>query len=299
MTAEIYYPNSFSHPDFVITQIDRELDPEFNFEDVSEIAGSAVFPGFTGSESNDPKLDFSTTQVKTVLDACTIEGVVNPNGDEPVILDWKRGQNLGARAANNAGNHISMTAGNSLFYWKGISAGEKGMAKIDCCWRPVSVSGNPPWVLAFNHNITNLPTVEHLYRLGPVTLTYLKLGGSNVTITICNDGWTWANNIVERNKMCSGANAPIYASIGNVVPTVEVTTDNLAQPLGLAPHGASIVSASFYLRKLTPGGIDVPPGTAQHIKLTSTVGSVKPMGSKKFKFQLHSFTKDTASTIPT
>lgn len=299
MTAEIYYPNAMAHSGLVITQIDRELDPDFNFEDISEVASSAVFPGFTGSEFKDPKLDFSTTQIKEVLDSCTIEGVALPDGDDPFVLDWRRGQNLGSRQANNAGNHISMTANMSLFYWKGITAGEKGLAKIDCCWRPIiDASGNPPWTLAFNHSITTSPTIEHLYKVGPVVLTYLKPGGSNTTITICNDGWTWSNNIVEKNKMCGGANAPVYASIDRVAPTVEVPTENLAQNLGLAPHGASIVSAAFYLRKMAQGSVAVPPGTAQHIKLTSTVGSVKPMGSKRTKFQLHSFTVDTASTIP-
>lgn len=300
MSLEIFYPNALATDEFVLTQLEDEVSPEYNFTESSLIAPGATFPGFTSLEMKDPKVDSSTTQIKTVLDAIAAAGSegIALALTTPSDLEWQKGRNLEGREPPTAAVHISVRANVALFYWKGITAGEKGFAKLDFVWMPtLDDNGNPPLVTSRDVALTQLPVVTELYRTGPVIMTVETPTDGVITHEICNDGWTWDNNVTLKQKKCGGETAYAYNAVKYSEPKITIPTDNLSQVLSLY-EGGSIVSIDAYLRRAQQGGENVPPGTPQHIKMSSIVGTAYPVNAKTITAMLHSFTFDTASAIP-
>lgn len=298
----VFYPNALITPSFVLTQLEQDVSPEYNFEEASYIAPGATFPGFTGLESKDPKVDSSTTQIRTVLDNMAFEGV-SVGFTAASSMEFQQGKNLEGREPAADLVHTRVTASNSLFYWKSIKAGEKGFAKIDFSWNAViDANGNPPLVTNNNVALTELPVVGELYRTGPVNLVIQLPDGAGgfttETFNLCNDGWTWDNNIKIKQKKCGGLTAYSYAAVEMAEPKISIPTDNISQVLSLFEGGA-IVSLDCYLRRALQGGENVDPGTAQHIKLSTIVGTAYPTNARTIMAMPHSFTVDTASIIPT
>ena len=293
----IFYPNALTTPSFVLTQF-KEANPQWNWEESSVTASGAVFPGFTGMESHEPKLETSTTEIKKILDAMQSDGVA-VGFDGNVDLEWQRGRNLGTREQPNQSQHINLRSTRSLFFWKSIKAGEKGFAEIDFCFKPIiDEAGNPPLVPSFGSTLTQSALVQELYRTGPVVMTVAPADGSaNQTFNVCNDGWTWENNVVLKRKSCAGATADVYAAVETVTPKLTIPTENTADVLRFT-RGGAVVSIDCYLRRAAQGGLNLPNDVAQHIKMSSVSGTVKTNDSKTIGAMVHSFSFDTSSVIP-
>jgi len=298
MAVGIFYPNALKTPDFDLTQLESDASPEINWEDTSLIAPGATFPGYTGLEKRDPMLDSSTTQIATVLNAMTDEGI-SIGWDAAVDMEYQQGKNLGGRELATDAKHTILRATKSIFFWKSIQAGETGFAKLDFTWKAIlDALGNPPLVPSFNVPITVAPVVTELYRTGPVILTVAPLdGGPNETYEICNDGWTWDNNITVKEKKCSGQSAYSYVAVETATPKLTIPTDNINEVLPMI-DGASIVSVDAYLRRAQQGGDNVDIAVPQHIKISSVVGTVYPNNVRSLMAMIHSFVFDTASVIP-
>lgn len=293
--AKIFYPYALNFGAFALTQLEASANPEYNWEDATYTPPGSVFPTFTGMEYYEPKLETTTTQIKTVLDAIAANGVegVARGFTDPVDFSWLKGQNLGSRHAPTDAEHSQVRANNSLFFWKGIKAGEKGFVNLDFCWKPIiDADGNPPWVPANGIALPALSPEVELYKTGPVVA---NIAGQPVVI--CNDGWNWDNQIKLRRKACGGKDADDYVSIENVAPKVMIPTESVDDVISLS-NGQSISSIDVYLRRHVQGGTIVPPDVPQHIKFSSVVGTMKPENARSISAMMHSFTFDTASVIP-
>ena len=276
--------------------MEQDVTPEFNFEESSYIAPGATFPGFTGIESKDPKVESSTTQIKTVLDAMAFEQISIAFG-AAADLEYQKGKNLEGREPPNQPLHTRVRALLSMFYWRSIKANESGFAKLDFSWNTVTDGINPPLVTSNNVMLTTLPFVDQLYRTGPVILTAI-INGVSTTYEICNDGWTWDNNITMKKKRCAGLTSYSYIAVENAEPKVTIPTENVAEALSFF-EGSPVVSIDCYLRRAQQGGENVDPATAQHIKLSSVIGTAYAPNAKSIMASLNSFTVDTSVAIPT
>lgn len=301
MSVGILYPNALVTPEFTLTQLEAELNPEFKWEELVNINPGAVFAGFTGMESHDPRLETATTQIRTILDAIIdfgSDGTFISFSNIPVDLEYRKGRNLGTKFQNGDSVHTNLRAGSSMLWWKGIKANEKGFSKMDICWKPIEdANGNPPFVPTSGVPISTNPITQELYRPGPVVLTYSVNGGANETVELCNTGWTWENKIEEKRITCGGSTADKYFSLENIIPNLTVPTENQEDVFRLY-RGGSIVSVDCYLRRCQQGGLPVAIDAASHIKLSSVVGTAKAIDSRSVGMMLHSFTYDLGSTIP-
>jgi hypothetical protein len=278
-----------------LSQIPDDLDPQFNFKDMRITPAGAVYPGFAGSSMLEPVIESSAAEIGTILDAMTVEGVGIGFSSSNVDLEWRAMANLGAMASGSS--HVIQRATDSLFYWRSINANVEGEARIDWTLRPISADGvSLPWTILTSQALTITPAVSELYKFGPAVLTY-NLGAGNVSMTLCNDGWTWSNNVEDRRKACSGSVADRFAAIRKISPTVELATEHVQDVLTFAGSEA-IVSLDLYLIKLEDGGIQVASATAEHIKFSTTAGTVKPSTAKNLMFAINSWTVDTTSALP-
>src|SRR3989304_3622984 len=85
----VYYPHAIYAPGiFTITQI-SDVEPGHNFQDLSEFAAGQVGPQFTGSHMASPDHRFTTTQIKSVLDACDVYNIAKDLSGTSVDTEFK------------------------------------------------------------------------------------------------------------------------------------------------------------------------------------------------------------------
>lgn len=297
--VKIFYPNALvggTGSTLAITQFeDAEL--EFNWEEVSQMSAGSVFPQFTGMESQKPEIATSTTQIQSVIEAMTFDGTAIPMIDS--FFEWQQGANMGTREPATANKHTRVTASRALFYWKTIQANETGLATLDFCWKPVvDASANPVFIPTFDQTLDQVPAFNEAWRVGPVVLNYNSgVDGSAQSETLCNSGWTWDNNIQLKEKTCAGLDSPSYTAIEKSVPVARIPVENIEDVLKLY-RGGTVTSVDFFLRRALQGGTNVPATTASHMKLSSAVGTAKPMTNKSIGIQMHSWTYTKDVTLP-
>ncbi len=292
MPVSVYQPSALvfatGNP---ISQIEQ-IQPDLNYEEQIVHPGQGIFPGFSGARRFDPMLDFRTTQIKDILDRCTVEGVCKDFSASNIDLEWQKSENLKTREAIGNLAHVKMRATHSMLQWESITATDNALAEIFARWQPISDGINPPVTRINGVAITAAP-VQDVFELGPVVLNF----GAGAT-TLCVDSWSWVNGLVPLKKPCSGGSYIEFASVNRATPRITVETQDVDYVLGLLPTGSALTSIDCYLRKLEAGKINVPNATAQHIKLSATVGSVKPARAEQIQIVVHSFTINTASAIP-
>lgn len=79
---------------------------------------------------------------------------------------------------------------------------------------------------------------------------------------------------VTKPPLGSGSIFPTQASIKNVIPTIEITTNDAAAFTSTVGNFTAMTSAVVYLKKRTDAGVYVANVTAEHISLTFAAGLV-------------------------
>ncbi len=293
--SDVFYPHAIVFPTGnAITQME-EIPIQPNFQEITEYAASGVLPAFTGNHSQDPMTDLETSQIKNVLDRCTIDGIAGAFDGSNVDFEWQRASSLTGRVEIDPLNltHVRARATASYIAWQSIQASENEIAKITFRFQPVSNGGNPPLAISTAVAIAAAANVEHYYTLGPIN----AVTSTSLNKTLCVQNWSWDNNNLFKNVFCSGGTSLEYSALDRSAPVITVDVEDIRDPLGLFPSGESITSLEVYLRKKLQGGSNVPDATAEHIKFTMAVGTARPMGTRQLGFAVHNFTVNTASAI--
>lgn len=271
----VYYPHAIYVPGIcTITQIGDQMEVGHNFQDLTEFSASQVGPQFTGSHMAAPDNRFSTTQIKSVLDACTEYNISRDLSGTTASVQYKAGKNLNHRMADDnggaGGNHLfGNMQENAMLAWESISARQDGTAEIRCRIGAVyKVStGADPLVFTSTNDITVASDVAHLFTLGPA-----KLNGSFI------EGVEEAdveNNIEYEEASGDGDNFLTYLGIRRYRPVFTFRTRNSSYLTTYGTRGTALSSFSFWLRKKLASAINVADATEEHILFTATVGTIK------------------------
>ncbi len=89
----------------------------------------------------------------------------------------------------------------------------------------------------------------------------------------------------------------LESSIKACKPAVEFDVEDITVALAKLPAGAALSSLVCYLRKKAAGGINVADATSEHIALSASVGAVTPVGPRRVRVNVNSFSLSTASAI--
>ncbi len=293
MSTNIFYPHAIVLGGVEITQIERlPLNP--NIQTFALRSASGTFPGLIGSHTVQPDLNFSTTQIKSVLDVAVMDNVAAAFDGTNVDVEWRRATNLAGKENIATPVHTRTRATKSLLTWESISASNAQLATIESMLKFIADDPNPPLTTANNIALSAATAVQHAYTLGPSNVVAGALNSD-----LCVQSVNWSNNISYKMVECSGSGYTCLAIVETVEPTITLTVEDVSQPLALLNSGADLTSFTWYLRRkgLTAGSPNVPDTTPQHIRFTSTVGSAFPGGPREIMIKPHSFAINTASAI--
>lgn len=272
----------------------QAIEPDNNFADLTQFSAGGAYPPFTGSHSAMPALQASTTQIKDLLDEIDVEGVAADLSSGNLDIEYRRMLNRGSRYADAAEQHLRcrMTS-NAFLSWESLSASQDQLAEIAFRILPVWDETNNPLIWASGTGITISATdaINALFTLGPIAI--------NSTTPLDGVGSiSWENNCQYREVKSEGSPFVKFAGIERVSPvlTIETTDRGIMEDFGAA--GTALSSLQLFLRRKSPSGHNVANATAQHIKISATVGTIKPLSaSGRLAIHLSGFTVNTASAI--
>ena len=288
MPTNLYVPHSMNFASGTdLTQLDA-LDIDMGMEGFRVHSASEVLPGFSGNMFARPMLAMQTTQIKDILDKTTTDNVVTGYSSANIDLEYRIITNLTGRTAIATTSHCRARATHSLLSWDSIQAPLGSLATINFRWLPISDGTNAPLVYTNSVAITGTSAVQAVFECGPVALN-----GS----TLCTQGWTWNNNMSYFERRCGGSAYLEFAAVDRCAPTIEIEVEDITTALALLPGGAALSSLSVYLRKKAASVLNVANATEEHILLSASVGSVRPLSPKRIQVEVHSFSVDTTSAI--
>jgi hypothetical protein len=240
-----------------------------NIEEETGYGSANVHPLFSGVIGQVPTIDFSTTQIATVLASAPFVGAGIAASS---AFYWA----LAASTAKTTRGHFShfkttMTLG--YIHWNSISLQHDSPGTVDCVITVAYDGSNEPLISAGSQDLPSNVTDTERFVVGPVWINNSQLGANTIkSATIESgieldieggDGNVWPTQIALR------ITKPVITVVTTEVsPLVTTGVDGLA----LDPSYGIVV----YGRKLTKnqaGGVArVANGTAQHLSFTGLNG---------------------------
>lgn len=272
-TTVVYYPHAIYLPGGTVLTLLSDVQAGHNFQDLTEFAAGQAVPQFTGTHQAAPDNRFSSAQVKAILDATTDYNVAKDySALGNVDVEYRAGINLGVRKASGGLDtfHIrARAASNTMLCWESFTARQGQIVELKC--RLVHVfnlaSGVDPLVFTNSVALVQVSALPYLFTLGPVKL--------NGTFLNAVEEVTWNNNIEYEEVTSDGDGFLSYCGIKKFRPTLSIMTRDLANVSTFGTRGTALSALSCFLRKKLQSGINVADATAEHIKLSGTVGTIK------------------------
>ena len=289
---DLYKPHAIVFPSgAALTQLEQ-LDPQFNLDDLVVHSSSGVLPGFSGSSRSRPELRMNTTQIKDVLDKTTVNNIAAGYSGSNVDVEFLKADNLTGNVGTGSSSHVRLRSTRTLLCWDTITARQNETAEINFWLVPVSDGTNPPWAATTATTLAGTAVVAAVYTLGPIVVASTLL-----TKTLEVQGWNWSNALQLDEFGHGGSAHGLYAAVRRGTPSITIDSENVADVMSLVPAGGPITTIDFYLRKRLLGGINVANATEEHIKLSASVGTLKPVSARQIRAILHSFSVSTVSAI--
>lgn len=253
--------------------IDQVTDLSYENELVEALLSGdgAVDPAFLALASQQIRLNFTTSMLKSVLDENSngflIDGIpIAADESHDGIEFWFQKFAEGATRASG-GVHQKMTVKKGILIPTGLTArqGETAMLALQAL---ATYDGtNNPVVLA-TAALEGTPTLDEAYTLGPCNINGSALDNvqsvqiaPNITPALLSgDGAVWAK----------------FVAIGERKPLITIMTTNAAVlgTYGLVGTAIGASDVQIFLRKRTEGAALLADATAEHIKITVYDGMV-------------------------
>lgn len=238
-------------------------------ESILERPAGHAHPMFRGTLMQRPKLEFSTTDIGTILGVIGVGGAAL--GSTSTYM----------KAAAQVGNVARATTGHkrivlpaSLGYWTQIKLPHNGRAEIDVCLQAQWDGTNDPFVYTASVALSGNLTSPNYFGCGPCSIN-----GSLVPqvqeITIDS-----GIKLIQAGT----ASEPwdTFVAVEETAPTVTIKCFSEINWSGLGLIGLALNGSSglvFYARKYAAGGTRVADATASHIKFIGLNGSAIPVDS--------------------
>lgn len=295
----MFYPHAIIFPGPAVVAQLNDCTPALNFSDIAEIATSDVAPTFTGSGQSTPDLNFSTTQIKTVLDAFTTLNLCSDFAAGNVDVEYRAGTNRGTREPDADTDHLRVRMeANAYGSWQSLRADAGGLAEIRARVVPIYDGVNDPMVATAGVALTATAAVSQLFTLGPI-----KINGTTLDLV---QGFTWENNL-QYDEHLGDTGFFTWSSVRSASPVITIRSRKSSYLATYGTRGTALSSCSVYLRRRVKAGINYPNNQSQHILLSPLAGTVKARSlgnSGEVEISIHLersgaslFTGNTATTI--
>jgi hypothetical protein len=307
-TTRVFYPHAIrgsailgGAEQFCITLLD-DITPDRNFSDLASWAAAQVGPQFTGSHVSSPDCKFTTSQLGTLLTQ-TIAGNYYVAADltlQNVDVYYREGANLGMRTAGGNNAHLMMRGqANALLALEGIAAdsGQLATARARLAFALNSQTGLDPLVATAGQPLAGLASGGSLYTMGPVFINGVLIDGAEYS------GIDF--NLEYEEHQSHGDEFPTYIGIYRYRPVYTIRARASDYFATYGSRGTTLSSCIMYLRQKLASGINVADATPQHLKLTSSTGTIKarnisgPKGLVELTVEPYQSAPDTAPVVIT
>ncbi len=257
--------------------IDQRVDPRI--QRLVESGDSDVDPSFVATIRQEPRVRFTTTDIKGALGLCGISGLKIPSGgsnDQPLDL-WFAKRTVGdAFAAGSVHTRVRVNAGLLVPRPMSVSLGQRATIEYELIC--ISADGDAsPFVIEKNQALPSLTTgVTGLWTVGPWYLNGVLIDDESVGPTVSPvTGFGFDPGIAVNTT--GGKVYPTLAYIASRNPTLSMTTLDVDQvasaTIPIGGEARSSVTRAF-LRGLVAGGAIAADNVASHIMFDVTGGQI-------------------------
>jgi hypothetical protein len=242
----------------------EDVTPAQNVDELISYAGGATVPSFVGGNQVLPRIEFSTTQIKTILDTCTSGDGVSCKDYSAANVDlfYRKLDNFGTTDAIGTASHLRIRAVRSLMYWTRIEARQGAPATIDVVIVPTYDGSNKPLQGLGAQTIAANINVADQFTLGPV-----KLNGSWIDGV---QGWTFDQGLSELLTPSDGQVHATFCGLHRSQPVLTIDTPDLGQWPTLDDPGLSVTALIAFLTKKHATALsNVADATVEHIRFTA------------------------------
>lgn len=264
-----HYPNAIVLPGSPAKKIVQLEDvvPNANYQDLVLRASGEVFPSYTGALTASPDFTFGTTQLKTILDELSANGLVKDYGGGNLDIEYREGKNAGLREAIATTTNIRGRCPNAMLAFLSLSADQGAPARMRCRLAMRSTDGiTGPITWTDGVAISAEDPVQHIYTLGPLKINGSLIGGGQSV--------EWNNQLSINDVAGDGEIFPSYTEVAGSEAQVIFRARN-AGLMTTFQSPVPISSLTMFLRKGANDGMLVANSTQEHIALTAAAGVVK------------------------
>lgn len=255
-----YYPHSIRLPSPEITHF-SSVSPSMNYSIAMQSVAGQAAPCFVGVSNANPAIEFTTQQLKSVLDTCTTSALCKDLSGGTVELYYRAGKPMEIREDIATAVHArAQLAASAMLYWSGINVTQGEVAEISASLVTAKRGVAEPLVWTGDVALPAVAGCQNLYGLGPCYLNdTLMTGVTGVSIN---------NNVQLEPVRSDGEKTNTYIGIRSFHPQVELQTNDLDEITGATFGGDEFTTLVVYLRRMISAGIYDDTANSTHIKLT-------------------------------
>jgi len=294
-TTNVLYPNAIYIPGGITIAQLTDMTTGHNFADLTEFSAGHAVPLFTGSHSAIPDIKFSHTQIGLMLAqfAAGKYNVAREYNDGTCYAEYRVGDNRGVRDGKTNTTHVyGAMVDNSVCFFESLKCRQGQLAEMRCRFVALQTDSNDPLVFTANVALGGTSTSGDLFTLGPVKINGTFLGGV--------ESWEWNNNLEYEEVMSDGDGFLSYIGVKTARPALTIQTRHGSAIATYGNKGTALSALSCFLRKKLISGINIAAGTASHVKLGATAGTIKSRSLSgdnalcEITIDLHTETEDTS-----
>lgn len=242
------------------------VDPQqvdFGTEVTLLYAAGAVDPTRAAVLKVQPKISFTATDIKAMLDAgIWLDGFAIPQSTTYTTVDVYATKSVESSVRATSTNQMRYRVTTGIIIPRTLTAQQGQAAKLACDIIPVFDGTNAVIIPATGVSLPATPLIDECWTLGPASFNGTELDGLQ--------GWTLNFGIEEELIFASGEVYPRRVHIKKRRPTIEfdLKDESAAVTYGISGTAQGSTDSVFYLRKMTDNSVPVANATAEHISFT-------------------------------
>lgn len=242
-----------------------------NIQSLIERGAGEILPNFLSTLSQKPAIEFTTTELDTVLTACGHVGTAIATG-----TFWIKTGATAGRVARATTSHQKVACTTGLMYWDRIRLPHNGPGEIDTRIITVWDGTNNPFILTGSSALSGTVAATNHFRAGPCKINGSAVGAiQEITVN---------NQVQIEEASGDGDVLTTYASVKTCETIIEVRTLNMINWGSSITYDGIALDGSngfmFWARKHSADNQMVANATEEHISFTALTGRVVPLDTQ-------------------
>lgn len=237
-----------------------------------EYPGGHTDPMFRANQSQQPTIDFTTSELATLLATVTLAGLAITSGS-PLVTWFKKASTTG-NVARASAVHRKITVNLAILHWSKITLPHNGRGDASCIITAGYDGTNEPFVYAGTTALSGNLTATEFFGAGPVSINGVSIPGIKSIDIDSGIKLTQESSDSEVYDTFVGIERRENPSV--TIKTMENVNWATYGLNGTALNGST--GLVCYGRKYSATG-RVANGTVEHLKFIGLNGTIIPMDS--------------------